>query len=134
MTKTVFIGGGHDCSITLSNATSLSAGDRVSAFALDRCQIKTGEDSFIQCRHSCEISVGSSSKIDAGNFSKVTAGIDSSITVGPCSTVTAGENSEIRFTWWLGNELETTIARIGQNGLLPNTPYQLIEGRITAVS
>ncbi|EAV5089344.1 hypothetical protein E4R31_21905 [Salmonella enterica] len=50
------------------------------------------------------------------------------------STVTAGENSEIRFTWWLGNELETTIARIGQNGLLPNTPYQLIEGRITAVS
>ncbi|EDB1461680.1 hypothetical protein F9E50_22455 [Salmonella enterica] len=124
----------HDNAVTLPNTASLSAGNNVSAFAMDFCKISTGAESFVQCRNHCEISVGSSSKIDAGNFSKVTAGIDSSITVGPCSTVTAGENSEIRFTWWLGNELETTIARIGQNGLLPNTPYQLFEGRITAVS
>lgn len=130
----IYIECSHDRTINLANTVSLSAGNNTAVFALDECSILSGDDSFIQCRHNCTITVGANSKIDAGNYSTVQAGADSYVIVGPGSNVTAGDGTEIRFTWWLGNTLEVTVARIGQNGILPETPYQILDGRVTVIN
>jgi hypothetical protein len=125
---------GHDCSISLPNTATLTAGNHVVSFAFDDCRIQAGDGSFVQCRDRCSMILGANSNIDAGNNSTIQTGPDSNVIVGPGSVVSAGDNSEIRFTWWFGNKLEVTVCRIGKNGILPNTPYKIIDGRINVVN
>ena len=130
----IIVSNGKASAFLIPNKTTLTVGNETSIHALDNCQINTGGNAYVQCRTHCVISAGSDCTIDAGDFSRIQTGPDSKVIVGPGSVVSAGDNSEIRFTWWFGNKLEVTVCRIGKNGILPNTPYKIIDGRINVVN
>jgi len=73
---------------------------------------------------------GDYSKLAAsGGSSKLAASGDSSIAicVGIDGIVSAGENGCIALTWWDGSKrsYRIEVGYIGENGIKPNTPYQL---------
>jgi hypothetical protein len=43
----------------------------------------------------------------------------------------AGDRSELAFRYWDGTRRRTVVGYVGENGLLPNVPYCLVNGVIT---
>lgn len=134
MTPEIFIECSHQKTLHISSETAISAGNHGSYFAPDMCRINAGTESYVQCRNRCEITVGSNSTVDAGIFCTIRTGTDCSVKVGPGCVVTAGDGTEIRFSWWLGDTPQITLIQIGTDGYHPYTPYQIRNGRVTALN
>jgi hypothetical protein len=52
-------------------------------------------------------------------------------TTGYRGTATAGDRGEMVFRYWDGKRFREIASRVGENGLLPDVPYHLVEGVIT---
>lgn len=70
--------------------SQVRAGDGSTITAIDRCEIRVGNEGTVICREHCKIVAGIFSNIDTGCYSEVRAGDDSSIVVGENSVVSAG--------------------------------------------
>ena len=125
---------GDHRNFTFSNDIHIKAGFHLTVFIADNCNITAGAESYIQCRNNSVVIAGDNSSIDTGAFCNVITGSDSTVTAGPGSSVAAGEGTEIRFQWWCGNDLETTIGKVGEKGLMPAVKYLIVDGRITAIN
>ena len=66
----------------------------------------------------------------AGNYGTATAGNYGTATAGFKGTATAGETGVIQIRYWddVVNRYRLVTGYIGENGLLPNTPYVLKNG------
>jgi hypothetical protein len=61
----------------------------------------------------------------AGDMGTATAGYRGTATAGYMGTATAGEDGVLSIVRWDGEKYKRIIGAIGENGLLPNTKYQL---------
>jgi hypothetical protein len=80
---------------------------------------------------------GDESTVTGGDWSTVAGGYESTVTGGYRSTVTGGDGSVIQIKRWdsYADRCRIVIGYIGEDGLLPNTPYRLdAEGRFVAVT
>ena len=74
---------------------------------------------------------GASGTATAGDRGTATAGDSGTATAGYRGTATAGDSGEIRIRYWddKNSRYRTVIGYIGENGLLPDTPYRLDENQ-----
>ena len=63
----------------------------------------------------------------AGYGGTATAGDRGTATAGRYGTATAGDRGELHLRWWDGQRQRTQVAYVGEDGILPNTPYRLNE-------
>ena len=65
-----------------------------------------------------------------GNFSTLIGGEGSTLTSGNCSTFCAGENSSFVSNYSDGKRFRTIVFYVGENGILPNKKYKIVNGKI----
>ncbi len=70
---------------------------------------------------------GYSGTATAGDYGTATAGTSGTATAGYSGTATAGELGIINVSYWDGKRRRIVVGYIGEDGLLPNTPYKLNE-------
>jgi hypothetical protein len=61
----------------------------------------------------------------AGDWGTATAGNGGTATTGYCGTATAGVGGILVIKYYDGNRYRFDMAYVGENGILPNTPYHL---------
>ena len=65
-----------------------------------------------------------------GNDSILTGGDSSTLTGGNYSIFCAGENSSFVYTYWDRIRYRTIVFYVGENGILPNKKYKIVNGKI----
>ena len=63
--------------------------------------------------------------VAAGNRGTATAGYRGTATAGDRGTATAGDRGTIIISRWDGQRTRVAIGYVGEDGIQPNTPYQL---------
>jgi len=104
----------------------------------DHSKLNAGNFSKLNTGNNSKLNTGNNSKLNAGNCSTLTAGNDSTLTAGNNSTLIAGdhsvfcagENSSFSSIYWDGERNRTVTFYVGENGILPNKKYKIIEGKI----
>ena len=68
----------------------------------------------------------------AGDGGTATAGDSGTATAGYRGTATAGEGGEIRIRWYdsKANRYRTAVGCVGEDGIKPNTPYVVQDGKL----
>ena len=110
--------------IGIHNVT-LTGGDW-SIFTGGDCSTLTGgENSTLTGGYNSTLTGGHFSTLTGEDYSTLTGGDCSTLTGGENSTLTGGHNSTLIFKYWYKNRFRFVIGYIGENSLLPNTPYIL---------
>ena len=77
---------------------------------------------------------GNCSTVTGGYSSTVTGGVGSTVTGGDRSTVTGGVNSIMQVKWHDGNRYRIAVAYVGEDGIEPNVPYRVENGKFVKVN
>ena len=109
--------GGHFSTLTGGGWSTLTGG-RYSTLTGGDYSTLTGGDWSI-------FTGGHYSTLTGGDYSTLTGGDWSTLTGGRYSTLTGGRYSTLIFKYWDKNRFRFVIGYIGENSLLPNTPYIL---------
>ena len=66
----------------------------------------------------------------AGDRGTAMAGDVGTATAGAYGTATAGAYGEIRIRWWDGNRYRLAVGYVGEDGIQPNIPYVVQNGKL----
>jgi hypothetical protein len=69
--------------------------------------------------------------VAGGDYATVTGGYRSTVTGGGRATVTGGDGSVLQLRHHDGRRRRIVIAYVGEDGIKPDTPYRLIDGKFT---
>lgn len=72
--------------------------------------------------------------VSAGHGGTATAGDGGSAAVGYGGSATAGYGGTIVIAWWDGTRRRLVIGYVGEDGVLPDTPYRVEGGRLVVAS
>ena len=65
-------------------------------------------------------------------FGSATAGYRGSATAGYYGTATAGDCGTVCIKWWDGDRYRLVVGYVGEDGIEPNTPYRVVDGKLVA--
>jgi hypothetical protein len=101
------------------------AGDHGTATAGDEGTATAGDGGTATAGRYGTATAGRYGTATAGNWGTATAGHWGTATAGQYGTATAGHGGCIVLTWWdrKAKRHRIVVGYIGENGLLPNTPY-----------
>ena len=60
--------------------------------------------------------------------------IGATVTGGSRATVTGGDGATVTIKWWGGSRYRIAIGYVGEDGIEPNTPYIVVDGKLTPKS
>lgn len=73
---------------------------------------------------------GAFGKASVGDRGTATAGLLGTATAGIGGTATAGALGIVRIEWWDGKRVRLAIGYVGEDGILPDTPYRVVGGKL----
>ena len=137
---------GDFSTLTSGNKSTLNAGDHSTLSAGHCSTLTAGHCSKLTAGHCSKLTGGNGSTLSGGNSSTLTGGDrskltgedGSTLTAGKNSTLTgggnsifcAGENSSFSSIYFDGKRYRTVTFYVGENGILPNKKYQIIDDKI----
>ena len=140
------INAGNSSTLTAGNNSTLTGGDFSKLTGGDYSTLTGGDNSTLTGGNWSRLTSGNSSTLTGGSCSTLTGGNISTLTGGSCSTLTggdysiltggdyskfyAGKNSSFSSIYWDGERNRTVTFYVGENGILPNKKYKIIEGKI----
>ena len=65
-------------------------------------------------------------------FGSATAGYRGSATAGYYGTATAGDCGTVCIKWGDGDRYRLVVGYVGEDGIEPNTPYRVVDGKLVA--
>ena len=65
-------------------------------------------------------------------FGSATAGYRGTATAGDYGTATAGDYGTVCVKWWDGDRYRLVVGYVGEDGIEPNTPYRVVDGKLVA--
>ena len=68
----------------------------------------------------------------AGYGGSATAGDYGTATAGYGGTATAGDYGTVCVKWWDGDRYRLVVGYVGEDGIEPNTPYRVVDGKLVA--
>ena len=68
----------------------------------------------------------------AGDYGSATAGDYGTATAGYGGTATAGDYGTVCVKWWDGDRYRLVVGYVGEDGIEPNTPYRVVDGKLVA--
>jgi hypothetical protein len=101
---------------------SVTAGDRGTATAGDRGTATAG--------YRGTATAGGYGTATAGYGGTATAGGYGTATAGERGTATAGNDGIINLSWWDGTRRRVVIGYVGEDGIKPNVPYVVKDGKL----
>ena len=104
-----------------------TAGDRGTATAGDFGTATAGNYGAATAGYRGTATAGYQGTATAGYQGTATAGDQGTATAGDRGTATAGEDGVLIIQRWNGKRYRYQVANVGEDGILPNTPYQLDE-------
>ena len=104
-----------------------TAGDEGTATAGDRGTATAGDRGTATAGDYGTATAGNEGTATAGDRGTATAGDQGTATAGDRGTATAGEDGVLIIQRWNGKRYRYQVANVGEDGILPNTPYQLDE-------
>jgi len=113
---TAIAGGGGIA--TAGDAGTATAGDRGTATAGDEGTATAGYQGIAT----------------AGDAGTATAGYGGIATAGDGGTATAGDGGTVCVWWRYGGRRRLVVGYVGEDGVLPDTPYQVTGGRLVVAS
>lgn len=63
-----------------------------------------------------------------------TAGYDGTATAGDGGAATAGHGGIICIRYWDTTRYRLAVGYVGEDGILPDTPYRVVDGRLVVAS
>ena len=117
--------GGEDSTLIGRDYSTLTGGDRSIITGGKDSTLIGGDYSTLIGGDYSTLTGGDWSTLTGEDYSTLTGGDYSTLTGGKDSTLTGGDYSTLIFRYWDKNRFRFVIGYIGENSLLPNTPYIL---------
>jgi len=120
-----------DCAnINAGNSSTLTAGNNSTLTGGNWSRLTSGNSSTLTGGSCSTLTGGNISTLTGGSCSTLTGGDYSILTGGDYSKFYAGKNSSFSSIYWDGERNRTVTFYVGENGILPNKKYKIIEGKI----
>ena len=116
---------GNRGTATAGDYGTATARDYGTATARDYGTATAGDDGTATAGDFGTATAGDFGTATAGDYGTATAGYRGTATAGDFGTATAGDYGTINIKYWDGNGYRIATGYIGENNLLPNTPYKL---------
>ncbi|WP_422932086.1 hypothetical protein [Singulisphaera sp. PoT] len=126
---------GYRGTATAGDSGTATAGDSGTATAGDSGTATAGSYGTATAGYRGTATAGDSGTATAGDRGTATAGDRGTATAGDRGTATAGDRGTIEVAWYdyAADRRRKAVGYIGENGLLPNVPYRLVDGKWQAV-
>ena len=108
-----------------------TAGDRGTATAGDGGTATAGDGGTATAGYSGTATAGYSGTATAGDHGTAMAGYGGTAMAGDGGTATAGDGGQIRIGWFDGRRYRTAVGYVGEDGIKANTPYRVVDGKLT---
>ena len=133
--------GGDGSTLTGGDGSTLTGGDGstltggyCSTLTGGHCSTLTGGDlSTLTGGDRSTLTGGDLSTLTGGDRSTLTGGYHSTLTGGDLSTLTGGDCSTLTWRVWDGSRYRLHTVYVGENGILPNTPYRWKSGKAVTI-
>ena len=133
--------GGYGSTLTGGNRSTLTGGDDSTLTGGDDSTLTGGGDSTLTGGnystltggYCSTLTGGYGSTLTGGYGSTLTGGDDSTLTGGDRSTLTGGDDSTLIWKIWDGSRYRITAAYVGEDGIKPNVPYTIKNGKVVEV-
>ena len=112
---------------TADEKGTATAGEKGTATAGDYGTANAGNYGTANAGFGGTANAGDKGTATAGFGGTANAGEKGTATAGEKGTATAGEKGMVQIKYWDGTRNRTKVGYIGEDGLLPNTPYKLDE-------
>ena len=125
---------GGDCStLTGGNGSTLTGGNGSTLTGGDYPTLTGGDYSTLTGGYLSTLTGGDYSTLTGGDVSTLTGGYCSTLTGGNDSTLTGGNDSTLIWKIWDGSRYRITCAYVGEDGIKPNVPYTIEDGKVVEV-
>jgi len=136
-----FVTVGHNQTATAGNYGHATAGDYGHATAGDYGQATAGDGGHATAGDGGQATAGDYGHATAGNYGHATAGNYGHATAGDYGHATAGDGGQatagdygtITIKWYAESRDRLLVGYIGEEGLEPNVPYRVFEGKFVKV-
>ena len=125
--------GGDVSTLTGGNSSTLTVGDWSTLTGGDWSTLTGGDRSTLAGGYGSTLTGGNYSTLTGGNYSTLTGGNYSTLTGGNYSTLTGGNGSTLIWKIWDGSFYRITVAYLGEDGIKPNVPYTIEDGKVVEV-
>jgi hypothetical protein len=132
------VSGGYGSTVSGGDGSTISGGDGSTISGVGYSTVSGGDGSTVSGGDGSTVSGGDGSTVSGGYVSTVSGGYGSTVSGGYGSTVSGGYVSTVSGGYGSvlilrdsGNRPNVRV--VGIDGILPNTPYKLIDGEFTRV-
>ena len=115
---------------TAGDGGTATAGRRGTATAGDSGSATAGRYGTATAGEGGSATAGEGGTATAGRNGSATAGEGGSAMAGRDGSATAGEGGRIAIAWYDGRRERVVIGYVGEDGIIPNTPYRVQNGRL----
>ena len=121
---------GYNGTATAGDYGTATAGDRGTATAGDHGTATAGYRGTATAGSNGTATAGYNGTATAGDYGTATAGDRGTATAGDHGTATAGDHGTICIRWWNQSRFRLAVGYVGENGIKPNTPYRVVNGKL----
>jgi len=133
--------GGHRAMLTGGNRATLTGGDRAMLTGGHRAMLTGGDDSTLTGGDGATLTGGDDSTLTGGHRATLTGGHRAMLTGGDGATLTGGhramltggDRASLIWSYIDANKRVLLTAIVGENGIEPNKPYTVQDGKIVPV-
>jgi hypothetical protein len=123
--------GGDFATVTGGDYATVTGGYRATVTGGSRATVTGGYRATVTGGYRATVTGGSRATVTGGSRATVTGGDEATVTGGDGATVAGGDRSILLLRHYDGARTRVVTAYVGEDGIKPDTPYRLIDGKFT---